>query len=166
MKSTAKNILSKRDNFSNTIAKYWNIIMIENVVLRNYKRNYDLKALFNEIIELSQKRSTAKFKALCINMGFTKMTDVPKDNIQLDIFNLAELKEIKVKLGKIRTINPKLKAAKGKKALNKTEMLTSNWIKERIKEIDLKITEIEKKISEFNESHELDETEPVLQLAA
>lgn len=166
MKSTAKNILSKRDNFSNTIAKYWNIIMIENVVLRNYKRNYDLKALFNEIIELSQKRSMAKFKALCVNMGFTKMTDIPKDNIQLDIFNLAELKEIKVKLGKIRTINPKLKASKSKKALNKTEILTSNWIKERIKEIDLKITEIEKKISEFNESHELDETEPTLELAA
>lgn len=166
MKSTAKNILSNRDNISNTIAKYWNIIMIENVVLRNYKRNYDLKALFNEIIELSQKRSMAKFKALCINMGFTKITDVPKDNIQLDIFNLAELKEIKVKLGKIRTINPKLKSLKGKKALNKTEILTSNWIKERIKEIDLKITEIEKKISEFNESHELDETEPTLKLAA
>lgn len=166
MKSTAKNILSKRDNFSNTIAKYWNIIMIENVVLRNYKRNYDLKELFNEIIELSQKRSMAKFKALCINMGFVKMTDVPKDNIQLDIFNLAELKEIKVKLGKIRTINPKLKASKGEKALNKTEILTSNWIKERIKEIDLKITEIEKKISEFNESHELDETESTLELAA
>lgn len=166
MKSTAKNILSNRDNISNTIAKYWNIIMIENVVLRNYKRNYDLKALFNEIIKLSQKRSMTKFKALCINMGFTKIIDVPKDNIQLDIFNLAELKEIKVKLGKIRTINPKLKSLKGKKALNKTEILTSNWIKERIKEIDLKITEIEKKISEFNESHELDETEPTLKLAA
>jgi len=99
-------------------------------------------------------------------MGIFKFSEVPMDNIQLDIFRLAEMKEIKVKLGKIRTINPKLKAAKGKKALNKTEVLTSNWIKARIKDIDLKITEIEKKISDFNESHELDEEKAPMSLAA
>lgn len=166
MKSTAKNILSKRDNLSNEISKYWNIIYVENVVNHNYKRNYDLKALYETILDLAEQRSLTKFKALCINMGIFKFSEVPMDNIQLDIFRLAEMKEIKVKLGKIRTINPKLKAAKGKKALNKTEVLTSNWIKARIKDIDLKITEIEKKISDFNESHELDEEKAPMSLAA
>lgn len=165
MKSKAKNILKKRDELSNNITKYWNIIQVENVVNKNFKRHYDLKALYNDILNMCEERSLTKLKALCINMGLFKFNDLPIDNIQLDIFKLAEYKEIKVRLGKIRTINPKLKA-KGKKNLNKTEMLTSDWIKARIKDLDIKIIDIEKKIEEFNEAKELDETTAPMSLVA
>lgn len=166
MKSKAKNILKKRDDLSTKITKFWNIIRIENVVLKSYKRNYDLKELYDTILDLCEERALTKLKALCINMGLFKFSDLPLDNIQLDIFRLSEYKEIKIRLGKIRTINPKLKSTKGKKNLNKTEMLTSDWIRARIKEIDIKIIEIEKRIEEFNENKELDETTPPMLLAA
>jgi len=64
MKSTAKNILSKRDNLSNEISKYWNIIYVENVVNRNYKRNYDLKALYETILDLAEQRNSK----LCVSI--------------------------------------------------------------------------------------------------
>lgn len=165
MKSKAKDILKKRDELSNTITKYWNIIHVENVVNKNYKRHYDLKALYNDISNMCEERSLTKLKALCINLGLFKFSDLPTDNIQLDIFKLAEYKEIKIRLNKIRTISPKLKA-KGKKNLNKTEVLTSDWIKARIKELDIKIIDIEKKIEEFNEAKELDETTAPMSLVA
>ena len=78
---------------------------------------------------------------------------------------LSELNEIKVRLSKVRTINPKLKISKGKKNLNKTEVLTSNWIKARIDELDLQIIEIKDKLNKFNESAELEEETP-MELAA
>ena len=163
MKSTE--ILKNRDELSTTISKYWNIINTENVVNRNYKRNYDLKELYNSIIAMSSDRALFKLKALCVNMGIFNFKDFCTDSIQLEIFTLAELKEIKIRLGKVRTLNPKLKTKKGKKYLTKTEILTSDWIKARINELDLQINEIEKKISEFNESHELIEEAP-MKLAA
>lgn len=164
MKSTE--ILKKRDELNNSISKYWNIIFTENVVNRNYKRNYDLKELYNSIVAMASDRALYKLKALCVNMGIFNFEDLPTDSIQLDIFMLAELKEIKIRLGKIRTINPKLKTKKGKKNLLKTECLTSDWINARKNELSLQINEIEKKISEFNESHELNEDKAPMKLAA
>lgn len=161
MKSKATKIIANRDRLSTTITKYWNIIYIENVVNKNYKRNYDLKELFSQIRNMAKERANTKLKALCLNMGFKRFSDLPKDCIQSSIFMLSELQEIKVKLGKIRTLDPKMKAAKGKKNLNKTEILTSDWVKARIKEIDLQIIELKKKIEEFNENTELEEDAPM-----
>lgn len=161
MKSKANKLIETRDKLSSDISKYWNIINIENVVNKNYKRNYDLKELYKQILEMAEKRAETKLKALCLNMGIKNYKDISKDCIQLDIFKLSEYNEIKVRLGKIRTINPKLKIAKGKKNLNKTEILTSNWIKARTDEIDLLILNIKKKLTEFNETAELEEDTPM-----
>lgn len=161
MKSKATKIIATRDRLSSDITKYWNIIYVENVVNRNYKRNYDLKAIYSQILSMAEQRVMAKMKALCLNMGFKKFSDLPVDCIQISIFRLSELQEIKVKLGKIRTLNPKMKVAKGKKNLNKTEVLTSDWVKARTKEIDLQIIELKKKIEEFNEATELEEDAPM-----
>lgn len=160
MKSKAKNLIQKRDSLSSNITKYWNIIYVENVVNRNYTRNYDLKQLYSEILEMGQKRAMAKLKTLCINMGIKNLKDLSEDNIQYDIFYLSELKEVKVKLMKLRkehTINPKLKANKGKKNLSKTEVLTFNWVSARINDMDLKITELNRKLEEFNENAEFED---------
>lgn len=161
MKSKATNLIEKRDKLSAEITKYWNIINVENVVNRNYKRNYDLKALFDTIKSLSEQRVTIKMKSLALNLGFKNFNDLPKDCIQFDIFRLCELQELKVRLSKIKTLNPKLKIAKGKKNLNKVEALTSNWIKARIDELNLEIINVKKRISDFNESAELDDTVPM-----
>lgn len=161
MKSKANKIIETRDKLSLDITKYWNILKIENVVNKNYKRNYDLKAIYSLILDLTKQRAETKLKALCLNIGIKNFKDLPTDNIQRDIFYLSELNEIKVRLGQIKTINPKLKISKGKKNLNKTEVLTANWIKARKEEIDLQILDLKKRISEFNETHELEEETPV-----
>lgn len=165
MKSKANKLIEKRDKLSTDITKYWNIINVENVVNKNYKRHYELKELYNSIVEMCKERAMTKLKALCINMGIRNFKDLPADNIQKDIFMLSELNEIKVRLSKVRTINPKLKISKGKKNLNKTEVLTSNWIKARIDELNLQIIEIKDKLNKFNESAELEEETP-MELAA
>lgn len=165
MKSKATKIIETRDRLSNDITKYWNIIHVENVVNRNYKRHYDLKQVFATVQELAEQRVMAKLKALCLNMGFKRFNDLPADCIQISIFRLSELQEQKVRLSKVKTISPKLKAAKGKKNLNKTEALTSDWIKARIKELDLQIIEIKQKIADFNENNELEEDAPMALVA-
>ena len=77
-----------------------------------------------------------------------------------------ELQEMKVHLSRIRTLNPVLKSKKGKKALNKTEVLTSNWVKARIKELDLEILKLKEKLTKFNEETDFDDSAAPMCLAA
>ena len=154
----ANKFIEQRDKLSADITKYWNIISIENVVNRNYQRTYDLKELYNTIKGLTDDR--------CINMGIKKFSDLPADCNQLDVFKLCELQEMKVHLSRIRTLNPVLKSKKGKKALNKTEVLTSNWVKARIKELDLEILKLKEKLTKFNEETEFDDSAAPMCLAA
>ena len=138
----ANKFIEQRDKLSADITKYWNIISIENVVNRNYQRTYDLKELYNTIKGLTDDRVIVKLKILC------------------------ELQEMKVHLSRIRTLNPVLKSKKGKKALNKTEVLTSNWVKARIKELDLEILKLKEKLTKFNEETEFDDSAAPMCLAA
>ena len=79
---------------------------------------------------------------------------------------MCELQEMKIHLSRIRTLNPVLKSKKGKKALNKTEVLTSNWVKARIKELDLEILKLKEKLTKFNEETEFDDSAAPMCLAA
>src|SRR5574344_506510 len=152
----ANEIIEERNKLSVEISRYWGTMRIENVVNRNYTRNYDLKALYENIKNLANKRIEAKLEMLCINMGLKSYSDLPEVCNQRDVFRLSELNEIFVQLGQIKTINPKLKAQKGKNNLNKTEALTSNWIAARKNEIELEITNLKNKLTEFNEKAELE----------
>lgn len=152
----ANEIIEERNKLSIEISRYWGTMRIENVVNRNYTRNYDLKALYENIKNLANKRIEAKLEMLCINMGLKSYSDLPEVCNQRDVFRLSELNEIFVQLGQIKTINPKLKAQKGKNNLNKTEVLTSNWIAARKNEIELEITNLKNKLTEFNEKAELE----------
>ena len=154
----ANKFIEQRDKLSADITKYWNIISIENVVNRNYQRTYDLKELYNTIKGLTDDRVIVKLKILCINMGIKKFSDLPADCNQLDVFKLCELQEMKVHLSR--------KSKKGKKALNKTEVLTSNWVKARIKELDLEILKLKEKLTKFNEETEFDDSAAPMCLAA
>ena len=158
--------IENRYKLSNEISKYWNIISKQNVLPKMLKRTHDLKKLYAEINNLADQRALVKLKLIAINMGYKKFSDLPAELNQYDVFKLCELNEIKVKLQRIPILNPTLKAKKGKKALTKSEELTSNWIKARIQEIDIKIIKLQEKLTKFNEEAEFDDSEAPLALAA
>lgn len=167
MKSiTSKYIITRRKELSNEITKYWNIIKNENVIPTGAKRNFDLKALILDIQEKAEERILLKIYLQCINMGYKKFSELPKDNNYLDIFTLSEKQEQLFHLSKIKTLDPKLKRAKGKKNLNKTEELTSAYINSMKAKLQLEINALNKKIEDFNNDAELSIEEAPLSLAA
>lgn len=167
MKSiTSKYIITRRKELSNEITKYWNIIKNENVIPTGAKRNFDLKALILDIQEKAEERILLKIYLQCINMGYKKFSELPKDNNYLDIFTLSEKQEQLFHLSKIKTLDPKLKRAKGKKNLNKTEELTSAYINSMKAKLQLEINALNKKIEDFNNDAELSIEEAPLSLVA
>lgn len=141
---------------SNEITFYWNKIKEENVIPKKAMRNYDLKVLLEKITELSDERILLKMYLQCINMGYKKFTELPKDNNYLNIFTLCEKSEQLFHLSKIKTLDPKLKRAKGKAALDKTEVFTSASIASMKNKLQLEINKLNKDIADFNAKAELD----------
>ena len=167
MKSiTSKYIITRRKELSNEITKYWNIIKNENVIPTGAKRNFDLKALILDIQAKAEERILLKLYLQCINMGYKKFSELPITNNYLDIFTLSEKQEQSFHLSKIKTLDPKLKRAKGKKNLDKTEELTSAYISSLKAKLQLEINALNKKIEDFNNSAELNIEEAPLSLAA
>lgn len=167
MKSiTSKYIITRRKELSIKITKYWNIIKNENVIPTGAKRNFDLKALILDIQAKAEERILLKLYLQCINMGYKKFSELPITNNYLDIFTLSEKQEQLFHLSKIKTLDPKLKRAKGKKNLDKTEELTSAYISSLKAKLQLEINALNKKIEDFNNGAELNIEEAPLSLAA
>lgn len=167
MKSiTSKYIITRRKELSNEITKYWNIIKNENVIPTGAKRNFDLKALILDIQAKAEERILLKLYLQCINMGYKKFSELPITNNYLDIFTLSEKQEQLFHLSKIKTLDPKLKRAKGKKNLDKTEELTSAYISSLKAKLQLETNALNKKIEDFNNGAELSIEEAPLSLAA
>ena len=167
MKSiTSKYIITRRKELSNEITKYWNIIKNENVIPTGAKRNFDLKALILDIQAKAEERILLKLYLQCINMGYKKFSELPITNNYLDIFTLSEKQEQLFHLSKIKTLDPKLKRAKGKKNLDKTEELTSAYISSLKAKLQLEINALNKKIEDFSNGAELNIEEAPLSLAA
>lgn len=167
MKSiTSKYIITKRKDLSNDITKYWNIIKNENIIPTGAKRNFDLKALLAKIQEMAEERILLKLYLQCINMGYTKFSELPATNNYLTIYTLSEKQEQLFHLNKIKTIDPKIKRAKGKKNLNTTEELTSAFITSMKNKLQLEINKLNKEIIDFNEKAILDIEKAPLSLAA
>ena len=118
--------IEQRAKLSNEITKYWDIISKQNVIPKALKRSHDLKKLYTEINCLADQRALVKLKLIAINMGYKRFKDIPESINQYDVFKLCELQEIKVKLQRIPTLNPVIKAKKGKKALRATRLLVAS----------------------------------------
>lgn len=161
-----KGKIGRIKEISNEITFYWNKIKEENVIPKEAKRNYDLKSLLQKIETLSEERILLKLYMQCINIGYKKFTELPKDNNYLNIFTLCEKTEQLFHLSKIKTLDPKLKRSKGKKNLDKTEELTSAYIAGLKNKLQLEINKINKDITDFNEKAELNIEAPALSLAA
>lgn len=169
MKSNTLNIkpsalIDKRDKLTSDISRYWKIIATENVIRKGFKRNFDMKALLTRIRAMYDELVTIKLHIQCINMGM-KFRDLPKDANIINIYKLSALNEYYVKIGEMmkdHTINPVLKAKKGKKALAVTEELTRNYLRGKQNECNLTLNELRKAIADFNDNTDLkDDTMPL-----
>lgn len=163
MKSiTSKYAKNRRDELSKDITKYWTIIKNENIISKGTIRNYDLKVLLTEIQEMAEERILMKLYLQCINMGYKKFSDLPAENNYYTIFSLSEKQEQLFHLGKIKTIDPKIKRAKGKKNLNISEELTSAYISNIKNKLQIEINKLNKDLEDFNDKAELDiESAPI-----
>lgn len=167
MKSiTSKYIITQRKELSNDITKYWNIIKNENIIPVGATRNFDLKKLLELIQEKAEERLMLKLYLQCINMGYKKFSELPLTNNYMAIFTLSEKTEQLFHLNKIKTIDPKLKRSKGKKGLNTTEELTSDFINNMKNKLQLEINKLNKEIEDFNNKAELELESAPLSLAA
>lgn len=163
MKSiTSKYAKNRRDELSKDITKYWTIIKNENIISKETIRNYDLKVLLTKIQEMAEERILMKLYLQCINMGYKKFSDLPAENNYYIIFSLSEKQEQLFHLGKIKTIDPKIKRAKGKKNLNISEELTSAYISNIKNKLQIEINKLNKDLEDFNDKAELDiESAPI-----
>lgn len=163
MKSiTSKYAKNRRDELSKDITKYWTIIKNENIISKGTIRNYDLKVLLTKIQEMAEERILMKLYLQCINMGYKKFSDLPAENNYYTIFSLSEKQEQLFHLGKIKTIDPKIKRAKGKKNLNISEELTSAYISSIKNKLQIEINKLNKDLEDFNDKAELDiESAPI-----
>lgn len=163
MKSiTSKYAKNRRDELSKDITKYWTIIKNENIISKETIRNYDLKVLLTKIQEMAEERILMKLYLQCINMGYKKFSDLSAENNYYTIFSLSEKQEQLFHLGKIKTIDPKIKRAKGKKNLNISEELTSAYISNLKNKLQLEINKLNKDLEDFNDKAELDiESAPI-----
>lgn len=174
MKSITTNIkpnilITKRDKLTDEISRYWRIIKTENVIKKGFKRNYDLKLLLVTIHAMYDELLIVKLRIQCANMGM-KFKDLSKDANIINIYKLSSLNEYYVKLGELiekHTINPVLKAKKGKRALTITEELTRSYLRGKQNECILNLNELRKAIADFNDNTDLsDDSAPLFLIAA
>lgn len=161
-------LILERTKIENEIRRYWNIIKDENVIKKNQKRTYDMKQLLIRIKALSDQLVIVKLRIQCVNLGL-KLKDLPKDANIINIYKLDVLDKYYVKLTEIlkyHTINPIVKAKKGKKNLSVTEELTNKFVSNKLSECKLELNELRKKITNFNDNTDIaDDSVPIFLVA-
>lgn len=161
-------LITKRDKLTAKITRSWRIIATENVVKKGFTRNYDLRALLTYIRAMYEELVILKLRIQCANMGM-KFKDLPKDANIINIYKLSALNEFYVKLGEMakeHTINPVLKAKKGKRNLGITEELTRTYFRNMQNGCLLTLNSLRKAIADFNDNTDLSDDSAPLYLVA
>ena len=166
IKLNAANILSLKKKIDKTITDYSHIIRDENVMSKKAKASgqgsgYDLKALYNTIQQLRNKRIMLKGMIQYLNMGTTTFNyDEFKKTNYYAIFSACEAKEDITLLKMIKTLNPQMKAQKGKKNIGSTETFSKEKIAQLIHDQQLAANKFDAMLSKFNTDAiiELDDT--------
>lgn len=169
----SKDIIIARDNASKTITKYWHIIRSENVlpkkqVAAGKYSGYDLKELYNQILQYTETRVMAKGMLNSINMGIKTFNKEDfKKTHYYTIYMACEKKEQLAQLKMIlpKCINPAVKAAAGSKGTGKREIFSSAKISSMINKTQLEINELQAKIDSFNEKATIDTVDTAIELA-
>lgn len=156
IKLNAANILSIKKKIDTTITDYSHIIRDENVMSKKAKAagqgsGYDLKALYNTIQQLRNKRIMLKGMIQYLNMGVTTFNyeEFKKTNY-FAIFSACEAKEDIALLKMIKTLNPQLKAQKGKKNIGSTETFSKEKIAQLIHDQQLEANKYDAMLEKFN----------------
>ena len=147
MKSiTARDAIYSRESLSKDITRMWGILYTENVTEKNYKRNYDMKAILKKVLDMSEKRVDAKLKIQLINMGYKKQSETPSSWLYPLIYQLSEKNELFVKLGTSPTLDPT-----GTLKTFKTEAISRKYVSQLREKLQLEIVAIRKKLDDYND---------------
>lgn len=156
MKLNSANIISIRKNLDITINKYWKIIRAENLmskkaVAAKQGSGLDLKSLYNQIMQMTEKRIMIKGILVALNNGITTFSyeDFKKTN-NYSIFAACEAKEAIAQLKMVKTLDPSTKAKKGLKAMPKREVFSSAKIAQLIHEHQLLANKFNSNLEKFN----------------
>ena len=156
IKLNSANIITIRKNIDVTINKYWRIIRAENLmskkaVAANQGSGLDLKSLYNQIMQLSEKRIIIKGILVALNTGTKTFSyeDFKATN-NYSIFAACEAKEAIAQLKMIKTLDPATKAKKGLKSMPKREIFSSAKIAQLIHEQQLLANKFDSNLEKFN----------------
>ncbi len=156
IKLNSANIISIRKNLDITINKYWKIIRAENLmskkaVAAKQGSGLDLKSLYNQIMQMTEKRIMIKGILVALNNGITTFSyeDFKKTN-NYSIFAACEAKEAIAQLKMVKTLDPSTKAKKGLKAMPKREIFSSAKIAQLIHEHQLLANKFNSSLEKFN----------------
>ena len=156
IKLNSANIISIRKNLDVTINKYWKIIRAENLmskkaVAAKQGSGLDLKSLYNQIMQMTEKRIMIKGILVALNNGITTFSyeDFKKTN-NYSIFAACEEKEAIAQLKMVKTLDPSTKAKKGLKAMPKREVFSSAKIAQLIHEHQLLANKFNSNLEKFN----------------
>lgn len=156
IKLNAANTLSIKKKIDNDITKFSHIIRDENVISKKAKAagqgsGLDLKSLYNTIQQLRAKRIMLKGMIQYLNMGMTTFSyeDFKKTNYYA-IFSACEAKEDITLLKMIKTLNPQLKAQKGKKNIGSVETFSKEKIAQLIHDQQLEANKFDAMLEKFN----------------
>ena len=169
----SKDIIITRDNASKKITNYWHIIRTENVlpkkqVAAGKYSGYDLKELYNQILQYTEARVIAKGMLNSINMGIKTFNKEDfKKTHYYTIYMACEKKEqlAQLKMVLLKCINPATKAAAGKLGLGKREVFSHAKISSMISKTQLEINELQAKIDKFNESASIETIDDAIEIA-
>lgn len=152
----ASNILSIKKKIDIEITKYSHIIRDENVmsnkaIAAGKGSGFDLKALYNTIQQLREKRIKLKGMIQYLNMGITSFNyeEFKKTNYYA-IFSACEAKEDITLLKMIKTLDPKTKAQKGKKGMAQKETFSKEKIAQLIHDQQLEANKYDAMLEKFN----------------
>ena len=156
IKLNASKILSIKKKIDVQITDSAHIIRDENVMSKKAKAagqgsGRDIKALYNYIQQLREKRIMLKGMMQSLNMGITTFNyeDFKKTNYYA-IFAACEAKEDIALLKMIKTLDPKTKAQKGKKALASVEAFSKEKISQLIHDQQLNANKYDAMLEKFN----------------
>ena len=162
IKFNSGNIISIRKKIDEEIKSSWLTIRHENIMSKKAIKaglgsGKDLKALYNRITQLAEKRIKIKGMLCYLNNGETTFNfeEFKKTN-NYHIFAAGEAKEAIAQLHMIKTINPALKAEKGLKGLGNKETFTAQKIAALIKDLQLIANKHDAELEKFNKETSLD----------
>ena len=170
IKFKSADIINIRKSLDSEITKAWHTIRQENIMSTQERKaglgsGKDLKALYNSILQLTQKRIKIKGILMYLNAGKTEFDfEEFKGTNNYAIFAACEAKEAIAQLKMIPTLDPTAKAKKSKSTLGKKETFTSAKIASLIKSAQLETNKFDAALEQFNNNTEITITDPSFEI--